>query len=516
VHVLSAFLDAAWASRAPFLLGAYLLVRLLEKRLAIAARISRAGLLLVGHLLAIVVVAAQTAAGYDAHVAKIVALGFGLLCLVALATKLVFRIALPRLGVTIPRILADIVTAIAVAVALIVVGQRAGFSVAGLITTSAVLTAVIGFALQDTLGNIMGGLALQLDNSVQVGDWISLGPGQPAGRVAEIRWRYTALETRNWDTIIVPNGVLTKSQVLVHGRRNHEPSMQRRQIELFVDFRTPPTQVIRVLERALQSSPIHNVADSPPPHVLFFGIKDSVAQYLVRFWLRDLAIDDPADSDVRTRMWFAMRRAGIPLAIPATAVFVTNETTERARRKSEEELKGRLGALQKVDLFRALPPATAHTLAEEMSVMPFCTGEAITQEGAREDELYILVSGTAAVRIGREAAPREVARLGPGDFFGEMSLMTGETRTATVIALEDVECYRIGKPTFERILHESPEVAEQIAEILADRKEALTAAKDEHADLRRRRLDTAKRDLLGRIRGFFGLADHDVSGPTEL
>jgi CRP-like cAMP-binding protein len=140
-----------------------------------------------------------------------------------------------------------------------------------------------------------------------------------------------------------------------------------------------------------------------------------------------------------------------------------------------------------------------------MNAMPFCNGEAITHEGAREDELYILVSGEAAVRIGQGAAPREVARLGPGDFFGEMSLMTGETRTATVIALSDVECYRIGKPTFERILHESPEVAEQIAEILADRKEALTAAKDEREDQRRRRIDTAKRDLLGRIRGFFRL-----------
>jgi small-conductance mechanosensitive channel/CRP-like cAMP-binding protein len=516
VNVLSAFLDAAWASRAPFLLGAYLLIRTLERRLVAAPRTSRTGLLVVGHFAAIGVAAVQASAGYQPHVALIVALGFELLCLVALATKLLFHIALPRLGVTIPRILADIVTAVGVAVALIIVGQRAGFSVAGLITTSAVLTAVIGFALQDTLGNIMGGLALQLDNSVRVGDWITLGPGQPSGRVTEIRWRYTAIETRTWDTIIIPNGVLTKSQVTVIGRRTHEPSQQRRQIEFFVDFRTPPTEVIHVVERALQGSAIPNVADTPPPQVLFYGVKESTAQYLVRFWIKDIAIDDPPESDVRVRVWFATRRAGIPLAIPASAVFLTTESDERTRRKGEEERADRMSALRGVDLFRSLPETTARTLAEEMNAMPFCNGEAITNEGAREDDLYILVSGTAAVRIGKDAEQREVARLAAGAFFGEMSLMTGETRTATVVALEDVVCYRIGKPTFERILHERPEIAEQIAELLADRKEALTAAKDEREDLRRRRLDTAKRDLLGRIRGFFGLVDDGRSGGRSI
>lgn len=519
MNVLTAFLETAWAARSPFLLAAYLLVRLLvrvlERRLISVPRLSRSGALVVCHFLAIFVAAVQTSAGYEPKVALLVALGFSLLCAVALATKLLFHIALPRLGVTIPRILADIVTAVGVAVALIIVGQRAGFSVAGLITTSAVLTAVIGFALQDTLGNIMGGLALQLDNSVKVGDWISLGAGQPAGRVAEIRWRYTAIETRTWDTIIVPNGVLTKSQVTVIGRRSHEPSQQRRQVEFFVDFRTSPTEVIRAVERSLQGSSIANVADSPPPRVLFFGVKESTAQYLVRFWIRDVAIDDPPESDVRIRVWFALRRAGIPLAIPASAVFLTTETEERAAKKGEEELRSRLAALAGVDLFRGLPEATAKVLAEAMNAMPFCAGEAITHEGAREDDLYILVAGAAAVRIGKDGAPREVARLGPGAFFGEMSLMTGETRTATVVALEDVVCYRIGKPAFEHILRERPEVAEQIAELLAARKEELTAAKDERDDLRRRRLDTAKRDLLGRIRGFFGLDDDSGRAGTE-
>jgi small-conductance mechanosensitive channel/CRP-like cAMP-binding protein len=505
MHALTSFLDTAWAARSPFLLVAYLLVRYLERAQPESARLSHAGVLLVGHLLSMVVAAGLNAAGYVTELAEIAALGFELLCIVALATKLCFRIVLPRLGIAIPRILADIVTAIAVAVALIVIGKRAGFSVAGLITTSAVLTAVIGFALQDTLGNIMGGLALQLDTSVRVGDWIALGSGQPSGRVTEIRWRYTAIETRAWETIIIPNGVLTKSQVVVSGRRTDQPTRQRREVEFFVDFRTSPTEVIRIVEAAMLGSAISNVAEYPAPHVLFHGVRDSVGLYVVRYWLRDIAIDDPTDSDVRVRVWFATRRANIPLAIPASAVFLTTESHERSNRKSQHELNQRLTALHTVDLFRALPEATARSLANEMNAMPFGAGEVITQEGAHEDDLYILVSGTAVVRIGQDVAAREVARLHAGDFFGEMSLMTGETRTATVIAAQDLECYRISKRTFERVLRESPEIADQIAGILAARREALSAAKGDHDDEGSGRLETAKRDLLGRIRGFFGL-----------
>src|SRR4029079_3920713 len=118
----------------------------------------------------------------------------------------IFRAVLPRVGLRFPRIVLDLITAAGSIVIIILIGRRAGFSVAGLITTSAVLTAVIGFSLQDTLGNVMGGLSLQLDKSVSVGDWITLGAGQPTGRVIEIRWRYTAIETRNWETVIIPNG----------------------------------------------------------------------------------------------------------------------------------------------------------------------------------------------------------------------------------------------------------------------------------------------------------------------
>jgi small-conductance mechanosensitive channel len=499
--------DQALAARTPYLLLAFAVALLLMRNLATdgarpALRGARAMLAL--HLLSQLIAAGQIASGYDAHHATIAALGFELLCVVAMATTVSFRVVLPRLGIVFPRILMDLLTGIAVIVALIYVGKRAGFSVAGLITTSAVLTAVIGFSLQDTLGNVMGGLALQMDNSVRVGDWISLGPGQVGGRVTEIRWRYTAIETRAWETVIIPNGVLMKSQVIIAGRRTDGPQQWRRHIDFFVDFRTSPSKVIETALGALRRDPLPNMATSPEPQLLFTGVRDSYAQYQFRYWLCDLNHDEPTDSDVRVRIYFALRRAGISLSIPAQALFVTAETPEREQRKQDEDLAQRMTAISHVDLFAALPMAMKKKLASHLLPAPFAHGESVTREGDRDDGLFVIVSGDASVRIG-EPPGKQIAVLGPGEFFGEMSLMTGEARAATVIATTDLECFRVDKSAFYELLREEPDIAEEIAEILAQRRVALEAARDGALESKPHRLATEKQDLLGRIRGFFGL-----------
>ncbi len=496
-----------WDARTPFVVLAYLLTRGLATT---ATRIEpyhlrAAATLLIGHLISMVVAAVQTAGGYDSTIAEVCGLAFELLAVVTLGMTLGFRILLPRVGFVLPRIMIDLLTAIAILVVFIIVGKRAGFSVAGLITTSAVLTAVIGFSLQDTLGNVMGGLSLQMDKSVSVGDWITLGAGQPGGRVIEIRWRYTAIETRNWETVIIPNGTLVKSQVMILGRRTGEPELWRRTVEFFVDFRTSPTEVITAVESALRADPVPRMSERPAAQVLFFGVRDSFAQYVVRYWLTDLNSDDAADSEIRTRVWFALRRAGIPLSIPASTVFVTHETKARESRKASDELEQRMKALGSVDLFGGLPADMRRDLAGDLVFAPFAAGEAVTREGDADDGLYMLVGGEAVVRIGSGREEREVARLSAGQFFGEMSLMTGEVRTATVVAATDLICYRMDKPSFQRILRETPEVAEQIAEILVLRRSALSAARDEREEVKRNRMQTAKQDLLGKIRGFFGI-----------
>jgi len=513
VQFWSVLAEQLWSSRTPFLVLAYFVARNLVKGAPVERyRLRAAATLLVGHVIALAIASGQQAFGYDPRIASVASFAFAALAVVSIVIAALFRGLLPRVGFMPPRIMLDLMTMIGIVVVFIAVGRRAGFSVAGLITTSAVLTAVIGFSLQDTLGNVMGGLAVQLDKSIAVGDWVSLGPGQTTGRVSEIHWRYTAIETRDWDTVIVPNGMLVKSQITILGRRTGKPVMTRRHITFFVDFRWSPTEVIEAVETALRKDPVQRMAIDPAPHVLMIGVRDSYVQYDVRYWLTDLLVDDPTDSAVRVRIWFALRRAGIPMAIPASTVFVTHDTPERDARKADRELERRMQALMKVDLFSGLTPSLQHALAEQLEYTPFAAGEAVTREGDHDDGLYMIVEGEAIVRIGGGSndssgilGPRDVARLTPGQFFGEMSLMTGEVRTATVIAMTNLICYRMNKSAFEHILRETPAIADQIAEVLVMRRTALSALRDERDEVRKRRHETAKQDLLGRIRGFFGI-----------
>ncbi len=446
---------------------------------------------------------AAESGGYQAT--QLACMIFAVLAGVTAAGAILFTGLLPAIKLTPPRILHDVVVGAASLVAIIAVASRAGINLSGLIATSAVLTAVIGLSLQDTLGNIVSGLAIQTDDSMHVGDWVKVG--DLVGRVTEIRWRYTAIETRNWETVIVPNGHLVKNQVLVLGRRQRRPVQLRRWVWFNVDFRFQPTDVIAAVLEAVHAAPIANVADDPPPSCVLMDISDSYCRYAVRYWLTDLFVDDPTDSAVRTRIYFALQRSGYPLSLPAHAVFLTKETSKRKTEKTLGEKQKRVEMLERIPLFRKLAKDELEVLAESLRYAPFAPGEIMTRQGAEAHWLYIMAEGRASIRVGVEGGlEEEVAKLGTGDFFGERSLLTGEPRSATVVALTDVECYRLDKTAFQDLMKRRPEIAEEAAEVLAERQMELEQVRDnlsqEAAD--RKTLST-KADLVGKIRKFFYL-----------
>jgi hypothetical protein len=211
---------------------------------------------------------------------------------------------------------------------------------------------------------------------------------------------------------------------------------------------------------AVQGEPIECVAQDPTPHCIIFDYKESYTQYAVRYWLTDLQQNDPTNSRVRARIFYALQRCDIPLSIPAQSVFVTEETVERKDMHYEREVTRRLRALSNVELFHSLTPDELRRLAGELRFAPFTEGEAMTREGATAHSLYVITRGTADVLIAAEDGERRrVSTLNPGDFFGEIALMTGVPRTATVRALEYTECYRLDKEGFNEILHTRPEIA---------------------------------------------------------
>jgi len=431
-------------------------------------------------------------------------LGEGM-CLISLVGVAVFSVFLPAMRLRSPRILHDLIVGIAYIVWGLIWLRANRVDLTSIIATSAIVTAVIGISLQDTLGNILGGVAIHLDQSVQVGDWIRVD--DVVGRVVEVRWRYTSLETRTWETVIIPNGLLLKNRFSVLGRRRGEPVQWRRSATFQVPFEVPPTRVVQAIEEGLRGTEIRGVAHTPSPDCQVVEFGDSAIRYAARYWLTDLARDEPTDTLVRTHVYFALRRAGIPMSIPAQSIHLIEETEERRALQAERSREERIGALRQVDFFSGLQPEELRRLAEALTPCPFARGEVITRQGAPSDGLFILVDGKADVLLENDAGNRvRVAELAPGSVFGEMGLMTGEPRSATVVAHTEVECFRLGKEAFEEVLRSRPSLAEEISSMLAQRRVGLEVARETlDAEARTRLLTNTKSDILGRIRRFFSL-----------
>lgn len=420
--------------------------------------------------------------------------------LIRFGSMLMFRVVLPRLHMAMPRIVDDLATTALSVAWLIYWLYGLGLDPASLVTTSAVITAVLAFSMQDTLGNILGGLVLQLDDSIRVGDWVKVD--DVSGQVVDVRWRHTAIETRNRETVVIPNGWLVKNRFQLIGARADAKPLWRRWVWLDIDASAAPNRVLKVLEDAIRGADIPNVVRDPAPTAVLMETGARVMRYAVRYWMDNPRADDPTDTHVRVHVLAALARNNIRLALKQEArTLLQGEDDVR----SAAELARRREALEGIALFATLSSAELDSLATGLVPAPFVEGDTITRQGAVAHWLYMIVSGHADVWYDENGVRTHIASLGPGSVFGEMGMMTGEPRSSTVTARTDVDCLRLDKTAFEHILRSRPDIAEEISTIIVERRLELAQARDEA----QRTTSLSQRDqVLARIRGFFGLDSH--------
>ncbi len=412
-----------------------------------------------------------------------------------------FSLVLPRLRTGVSKFVEDLILAATYLLAGLAVVSASGADLSGVLATSAVVTGVVAFSLQDTLGNIIGGMVLQLESSFQPGDWIRVDEHE--GVVREIRWRQTTLETLVGDIKIVPNILIMKSPVTVLGRA--ASGKRFRSVSFPVYYDSAPGEVISAVAGALKDDPPAGVAASPAPDCVIKDFQPNSAVYEARYFLTDFTAPGGVDAAVRARIYYALTRAGIKISVPSRAIIVSEAAKEVAEKSAREEQTRRLAALDGVYLFKALNSGEKELLAARLRPTPFQTGELMTRQGDRAYWLYIIHSGSAEVRVYSEGgAYRTVKVLGPGDFLGEMGLLTGEPRAATVVAAAETRCYRLDRDSFRDVLAGRPEMAEMIASTLAKRRTELDAVKLKLAgEEAARGLTASERDLLSRIKDFF-------------
>lgn len=415
-----------------------------------------------------------------------------------------FSLVMPRLRTGVSKFVEDLILAGAYVVAGLAVVSASGADLSGVLATSAVVTGVVAFSLQDTLGNIIGGMVLHLEDSFMPGDWV--GVDKYEGIVREIRWRQTTLETPDGDLVVIPNIILMKNPVTVLGRALGNTRFHAVSFNVYYD--RAPGEVRSAVDRALQEDPPPCVAASPAPYCAVKEFQPNGVTYEVRYYLTDLSSPGRTDSNVREKVYYALSRAGIKLSTPSRSVVVTEEADAAAEKSFRSEQEKRLAALNGVYVFQALTEEERSILAGRLKPTPFSGGEVITRQGSVADWLYLICEGTAEVRLysGNGGPYRAVKTLGPGDFLGEMGLFTGESRSATVVAGGEVRCYRLDREGFRGILSSRPEIAGSIAALLAKRRVELNEAKERLAgDAAALGLKKEEQDLLSKIKNFFGV-----------
>lgn len=423
----------------------------------------------------------------------------GGLALIQVACTLLFRGLLPVLRYPAPRIAQDLaVTALSLAWCLVWL-RLAGVDASQLFTTSAVITAVVAFSMQDTLGNVLGGVALQLDNSLRVGDWVQVD--NVSGRVADVRWRYTAIETRSRELVIVPNSWLMKNRFTVIRPGSDAPLAWRRALHFNIDPEADPSRVISALEHAVLDAHIANVLTQPPPSAILSEVASGYCRYTLRYWLGDPRYDDPSDSAVRIHALAALARAGVRQGLPQEERLNIKENASWRAAANQREFDRRVEAIRRTELFAQLPAEEQQALASHLVRAPFAEGDIMTRQGAVAHWLYLIIRGEAKVLVEGPGGPMQVSLLHDGDFFGEMGMLTGEARRATVVATSAVDCYRLDKDGFAQVLQQRPELAREISAIVDARNAELGVRLNQGGTA-----PATSGDLVSRVLRFFSLA----------
>ncbi len=401
-----------------------------------------------------------------------------------------------------PKIFIDIVHSVVYLIAFLISLSAAGVQPTELFAGSALLTAVIGLSLRDTLGNLFAGLAIQAQRPFEVGDWIQFNQdSSQAGQVAEINWRATRVVTLDRVEIIVPNALLAQAPI-VNFSRPEAPI--RRVIYVHVPYRVRPQRAKEIILAALEGVPA--VLKTPAPSVVTTAFEERGVQLCVRIYVATFPDKGKAESGVRDRIWYALSRHGIDIPVPSRAVRVQKLGKRTMTRRKKERIAHRQRALACVDFFDHLDPATRRRLAARVRTRLYAAQEIIIRQGDVGDELFILEAGEVAVLVDQpEEEPLELDRMGPGNFFGEMAAMTGEPRRATVRALQECEVLVIGKAALAEVFTSAPEVAEQVSKMIAQREANLNARLSEKGPPPPHVVAEHCNRLLHRIKEFFSV-----------
>ncbi|NYT65020.1 mechanosensitive ion channel [Alcaligenaceae bacterium] len=410
----------------------------------------------------------------------------------------IFRLVVPKLGLHPPRILEELLILLAYVAWILVRLSAGGLDLGSLVASTAVITAVLAFAMQDTLGNILAGLALQLDHSVHIGDWILLE--DISGQVEQVQWRHTAIRTLFGELVLIPNSQLMKSRVMLTGGQSAPRRL--RSVNFYGSMDLSPSLVIAEVQKALANADLPTVGRRESTECVVLDFTNGMVQYAVRYWLIDPKSPGSTDSLVRQHIHALFRRRGWRMAAPTQDVLLGRANLQPYQEFTQRVQLSSIDVVRSLPLFEPLTDDEVRQLAVGLRVVPYVAGSLITRQHDIGDCLYILLSGKVDVWLEDNGKRHALAVLEPLQIMGETSLLTGDPRSATLTARTDVECYVISQDDFQHTLRNRPELADSFAQLLTDRLQERMALREK---MQQPQVIQQKAAILIRIRSLFSL-----------
>jgi len=367
-----------------------------------------------------------------------------------------------------------------------------GQKVTSLLATSGVLAMIIGLAIQMNISNIFSGIAINVERPFRIGDWIRVTDNEP-GRVVSITWRTTRLETIDRNIICIPNAMASDTTL---ENLSYPTEEFRSQLLVHVDPGAKPEWVEKILLDAVMSAP--GVLPSPIPLVQFDGVKEWSAQYAARFFCPNYEASIALEAAVWRDIIRNLRYAGFESVIHEE--FTLFHLGDAAKKSGD--LAPML--IEDVEVFQPFGNAERMELCKSMARHRLEPDRTIIEQGDAGDSLFIVAEGALKVEITvDDGETLEVSRLGPGDFFGEMALLTGESRGATITTLTPSQVFEIAKKDIEPIIQAYPDITNDLSEILTRRELENLRRKNEHFASLDEEKSLASL-ILGKITNFFG------------
>lgn len=367
-----------------------------------------------------------------------------------------------------------------------------GVTLPGLLAGSGLIALVLGLALQDTLGNIFAGLGLQAGKAFRVGDWLIVD-GKHC-EVIEVNWRSTRLRNIDAASFDIPNNQLAKATIV--NLYNPTPVHAAR-ASVCVEYGIPPNHVKDALVQAALAA--RGVLSTPAPAAFLMSFDDSGIRYELKYWIDDARRHPEISDIVRTNIWYELDRRTIPFSYPTRIVEI--------RSKKETEPTDQVSALlQAQPLFADMETDQIQALAKSARHLRYGKGEKIITQGDPGGSMYVLSSGIAQVTVERDGRASDLGELTSGECFGEISLLTGKPRTASVTAKTDCDIVEIDKSGMGDLLKQYPRLADHLSETLSTRRSLLeTELANWKGDPETAPISQTKESFLARMRQLFGL-----------